>query len=371
MENRITLNTQYKVKSLFDSSELNNDILISYYLPLIKNESYSLYSFLLFEAKNNAINTIFISIERVIDILDLSIKEIHNSISRLELYNLLDVMADENERLIFCLKKPLAPKEFNESFQLKETLISKIGNKNFEINNMKFNSLKDVNEEGFEIITKGIELSTNANKNKDNSLNVKYNFDSIKSIIIAKGIDWSLFWTDKLESELINLILIYKISPFDIALEIINEYEKEIFNELNLINRIKDNFSKKDNISETIENNETKLDYLKDMSVNEYFVSKLERDPSNSEMNLIKSLKSKYGFGDFMINILIDYSIIVNDGAINKNYIFKIADTALKEGFNNPITLIQHLKISYKMKKNNKTDVSLNSKKEMKDKPIF
>ncbi len=372
MKNRITLEIKYKVKALFDELSSVNDVLISYYLPLITNDGYALYSFFLSETKNNAINTLFISVDRIIDILNFSPEKIEDVISKLEFYHLLEVVSDSNGKIIIYLNKPLSAEEFNSTEQFKEILISKIGNNNFEINNKMYNSLKKNNDVGFLSTSPRTELNLNNDGVKSKKIKVYHDFDSIKSIIAARGIDWSEFWDKELENELLNLLLIFKINSFDIAVELIDEYETGNFDSIKIFNKIRSNYSKKSNIDSGIAlSNELKLSYLKGLNIKEYFNTKLERDPSNSELNLIKTLKNKYGFEDFLINILIDYSIIVNDGAINKNYILKISDTVLKEGMNSPELLIKHLKVSYKMKKNKNTNIGISSKKEMEDKPIF
>ncbi|MCK5866868.1 MAG: DnaD domain protein, partial [Mycoplasmataceae bacterium] len=190
-------------------------------------------------------------------------------------------------------------------------------------------------------------------------------------IITAKGIDWSLFWDVNLEGKLIDVIVIHDVSVVDLSMEIIEEFQTNNFNINRLIKKIVSSYSKKAIIDDFVNLEGNKLNFLESMTVSQYFTNKLERDPSTTELKLITKLKEKYGFGDYKINILIDYSIIVNNGAINKNYILKISDTIINEGMNTPQELIKHLKVSYKMKKNGNTKKLINSKIEMKDKPIF
>ena len=116
---------------------------------------------------------------------------------------------------------------------------------------------------------------------------------------------------------------------------------------------------------------EVKLSYLKNLDVKDYFILRLNRMPSPSEAELIIQLKQKYGLEKDMVNILIDYSILVNDGAINIKYILKIGDTILKENIDTQEKLILHLRTSYKMKKNKNTKTELNNNKLMEDVPIF
>lgn len=371
--NRINSNTKYISKISFDDYSSVNDILVSYYLPIIKAEAFSLYSALVLDARNQMINTIFVSIERLVSMINLSIEKIEDSISRLEIVNLLEVYVKNDDEIVFKLIKPLTPEQFNNSEQFTDLLKSSAGGENLNINNKLFHSLK-ANEVTGESITKTKDLSIMI-ENPKTSLNVNFDFETIKNILNAKNIDWSFIWNEELEQKLLNVMIIYRVTPFDIAIEIIKEIETKNFDPNNLIEKIRNDFIKNDDISSIVsvgENTtEIKLDFMSQLKVRDFLIHKLNRGPTPSEEEMITKLIDSYGLSDYQINILIDYSIIVNDGAINKNYIFKIADTILKEGINTPEKLIQHLKVSYKLKTKNKTVNLSHLKKPMEDKPIF
>ncbi len=360
MENkRLDINSKYKAKISFDDYSNVNDILVSYYLPIIRSEAYSLYSALVIDSRNNMINTFYVSIERLISMLNLSMNSIEDSIARLELVNLLEVYKEGDNDFVFKLLKPLSPQEFNNSEQFTELLKSSAGDENLNINNKLFNSMKDEDLNRENSITKGIDISTKMDKTNA-KLNIEYDFDSIKNILNAKGIDWSVYWSKEVEEKLLNLMVIYKIKSFDVAVELIHEIETMNFSIDNLTNTIREKFIKNRDIKSIIsageKTTEIKLDFLSQISVKDFFIHKLSRTPSPTEEKMITKLINSYGLNNYQINILIDYSIIVNDGAINKNYIFKIADTILKENIDTPEKLIQHLKVSYKLKTTGKAE---------------
>ncbi len=371
---RLTIETKYKSKISFDDFSSVNDILVSYYLPIIKSEAFSLYSALVIDARNQMINTIYVSIERLISMINLSLDKIEDSISRLELVKLIEVYKDDEDRVTFKLNRPLSPEEFNNSEQFTELLKSSAGNENLQINNRLFNSLKDHDLDYENSLTKSINISSKFEKPSAN-LNVEFDFEVVKNILNAKQIDWSAYWTKELEEQLLNVIVIYRITSFDIAIELIKEIESGHFDLTNLVNRIRNDFIKNDDINSIIEagdnTTEIKLDFLSQLSVRDYFVHKMNRVPSPTEEEMIVKLVSSYGLNDYQINILVDYSVIVNEGAVNKNYIFKIADTILKEKIDTPEKLIQHLKVSYKMRSLDKPNNLSDLEKIMEDKPIF
>lgn len=375
MKTNINNSTKYKAKISFDDFSSVNDILVSYYLPLIKSESFSLYNALMADARNTMINTLYIDVDRLISMINISIKGLEAAITKLELVNLIEVYMDGENQLLFSLNKPLTPSEFNSSFQLSELFKSKSGKDNLEISNKLFNSMRSSGSESMTAMTEEANLNITADGFSKDKLNVEFDFTNIKSILNARGIDYSNFWNDDVERKLIDLIVVYRISSLDIGVEIITQVEQEEFNIEKLINKIQTDFTKEKTIESLVESGEVttqvKLDYITQVSTRDYFVSRLNREPSTTESEMITELKTKYDYQDEIINILVDFSIIVNSGAINKNYILKIADTLLKEGYKTVDEVTRHLKVAYNLRKDEKTETLKNSKKLMDEIPIF
>lgn len=375
MESKLSLETKYKAKISFDDHSSANDILVSYYLPLIKSEAFSLYNALMIDSRNTMINTLFIDIDRLISMINISFERLEKAITKLELVNLLEVYEDEDKNLIFILLKPLTPQEFNNSFQLSELFKSKSGNDNLEISNKLFNSMKNNNREGNVLLTQETNLNISADGIVKDKLNVEFDFTNIKSILNARGIDYSHIWSTELERKLIDLIVVYRISSLDIGVEIVLLIENGNFSIEGLVKKIQEDFTNDKTIDSLAKSGEVttqvKLDYITSVSTRDYFISRLNREPSNTEQQMISDLNTKYGFKDEIVNILIDFSIIVNSGAVNKNYITKIADTLLKEGYKTVDEITRYLKVAYNLKKEDKTKSSLNSKELMEEIPVF
>lgn len=375
MEKIISFETKYRARISFDDHSSVNDILVSFYLPLIRSDALALYNILMADSRNTMINSIYINIDRLISMINLSIESLYEAITKLELVNLIEVFKDGDNQLLFILKKPLSPNEFNHSFQLSELFKSKSGSENLEISNKLFNSMKGNNSDELELLTKEINLNITSDGLNKGKLNVEFDFSSIKSILHSRKINYNKFWNRTIEKKLIDLIVVYRISSLDIGIELVNQIETEGFDLDKLIIKIKDNFSKKEAIESLVEksdmNIKSKLDYITQMSVIDYFVSRLNRKPSMTESEMIKTLKLEYNFKDEIINILVDFSIIINNGAVNKNYILKISDTLLKEGYSTIEEVTKHLKVAYNLRKEEKTDTPLESEEIMEEIPEF
>lgn len=369
----IDTNTKYKAKISFDDFSNVNDILVSYYLPIIKSEAYSLYSALSIDARNPVLSISYVEIERIVSMINLSVEKIKKAISTLEIVNLIEVLQD-GDKIIFNLIKPLSPQDFNSSEQFSILLKSAAGEENLTLNNKLFNSMREI-----DVYTRGssssaVDLSPKQEE-ANTSLNVDFDFTTVKNILNAKNIDWSIYWSQKLEEQLLNLIVIYKISTFDLAVEIISEIEDGKFSIANLVDRIKRDFIMESDLTSIIESGdnttETKLDYLGNISIRDFYLNKFNRIPSPIDEEHLTKLRTKYNLSDHKIIILLDYSTLINDGAVVFEYLFKVAETIIKENLDSPQLIIEHLRRAYKIRqKTNKEDLyKLN--KPMEDVPEF
>lgn len=373
---KIDKNTKYRSLTSFDDNSLIHDVLILFYLPLIKSSSITLYLLLILDSKNTSINTIFISIDRIISLTNMSFEKIESSLNKLVMVNLINIFKDDKNNIIFVLKKPLTPKNFNNSKQFLSLFNSSSGNENLYINNKFFSSLKETKKfENFKKVINEIDISPKKDIEK-NDLNVKFDFSNIKKILSTKKINWSDYWSNELENELLNLIIIFEIDSFSIAIEMIKEIESGKFSINQLVRKIENKYKKIENpnlIISEMENYsiDVKLDFLNKISINEYFINKFNREPFIEEKELIKKLGSEFNLSNKIINILLDYSTIVNNDLIIPNYILKIAKTIRTKNINDPKKVIQFLKNSYKIRENTNNENYGNKFKLMDDIPIF
>ncbi|MDE6289513.1 MAG: DnaD domain protein, partial [Ureaplasma sp.] len=58
----------------------------------------------------------------------------------------------------------------------------------------------------------------------------------------------------------------------------------------------------------------------------------------------INLLRGKYNFNDQMINVIVDYVIFKNNGALHQNYILKIAKSILAKAINDAEGIINHFR---------------------------
>ena len=66
--------------------------------------------------------------------------------------------------------------------------------------------------------------------------------------------------------------------------------------------------------------------------------------PARSDINIINSLSKDYGFGNGIINVIVDYVLNKNSNVLSKNYCEKIASSLAREGCKSTVDAMNYLK---------------------------
>lgn len=150
-------------------------------------------------------------------------------------------------------------------------------------------------------------------------------------------------------------LLILKDNNDKVILELVEpKNKKDYFSNKELTNELelkisKDNFNilRLTNISN---NKIDKVEQLEKIKPTAFAETILNRKLSSNEIKLIETLTKEYGLSPLQINLIIDYSFIVNK-KITLNYVLKIADTVLEKNLKNKDDLIKFFKDNFNNKK--------------------
>ncbi|BDV03157.1 DnaD domain protein [Candidatus Hepatoplasma crinochetorum] len=353
-------NSSYKVHLNYSHAILIEPFFKYTYSLLLGKKGLFLFYFLLAESENKLINNLFVPSARIADSLNLNQNELIEAFSVIEKLNLLNIYFDRiKNRYIYELIKPLDCELFFQNTYFANLLIAKIGKENYDLN-LKFlqeKFLEKKDNDNFELIN---DFSSNINQEKDNYsyLNQEkdnYNFSMLYLLLKQKGIKYENFFDFKFKKLLNEYINIYKLDNFEFAriiseaYDFSNGFNLEKFNKIIINNykrRILNNY-----YDSFLEKEKLKWKHLQIITPEKFLLNLLNIDSLiNSHQKLIIILREKYNFSDYFINILLDYSYLVNNHQIVKNYILKIADSIKKENINDPIYLINYLKQSFRFK---------------------
>ncbi|BDV03707.1 MAG: chromosome replication initiation/membrane attachment protein [Candidatus Hepatoplasma scabrum] len=354
----------YKIHLNYSRTILN-EIFFNYtYFLLLGKEGFFLFSFLLAEGENRLINNLFIPSARISQSLDLNQNQLIEAFSLIEKLNLINIYFDQKKnRYIYELKKPLECNEFFKNTYFTNLLLAKIGKENYDLN-LKFLQKKIINikVDSFELINDFKQEQENINLNDNLYSNQKekdhYNFSVLYLLLKQKGIKYEAFFNFKLKKLLNEYENIYGLDNFEFAriisesYDFLNGFDLEKFKEIivkNYQKRILNNYH-----NSFIEKERLKWNHLQIITPENFLLDLLNIDTLiNSHQKLITILREKYFFSDYFINILLDYSYLVNNKQIVKNYILKIANSIKEENIKDPTYLINYLKQSFRLKNSN------------------
>lgn len=278
-----------------------------YYQPIIGPVATLIYINFLNEVLQNKKGTIN-SISKLQVYINTSLDKIYYALKILSKAELIEMYkANDDELFVFGIKRPLSAEEFLKNDNFSQLLYNQVGEKVYkEIEQSTISETIDLNN------FSKVEESPEIQKNNDpyfvyfTELNLTNSHDEIERLCNVSNLN-------KLSKIEIETIL-----PLSKSESYIN-VEKFI----KAISIIKDEQIQDIEKVETIE--EALLVF--DKYDSELFLSKLSggRELTFSELSLIKTLRETYKLVDPVINVLIDYVLLINNKNLNKNFVEAIA----------------------------------------------
>lgn len=355
---------KYKIVCNHDFNN-NFKMFNSVYSTILSKNSIILYNFLLNECDIiNKLGNITTKCSRISKMLQLSNEELIEARKDLEAFGLLKTMIDYNKRdnLIFLLKEALKWDEFRKNTKFYNLLQQKLEPLEFDTLRYCFES-NDITT-GYSDISETFENHFNIALVEDVSFNFEQLYEKIfkmtgniialdketkilvesyfknKNISFSEILDCIYRSTYKLDS---NILVDHKILKTKLD-SIFNSKNISEFNHILKVNRNAKIFL--DDVS--LENFDFVISDYKTLNSEQYLCSIQKQPLTELELKLINVLKKQYFLPDFLINVLIDYSIVKNNGRIEPLYIQKIASSINLLGIKSVEQLIVHLQKAFK-----------------------
>lgn len=353
----------YKVICKFDFY-LNDKMLNFVYLPLLGADAITLYRFLHTDYVSDT-NMGYFSKDttRILKNLKWNYEKYNDNKNSLEAVGLLNTYLDsfKTNNIIFSINESMRWEEFKSDHKM-ITLFKQ------RVNPLEFDRVK-YSFEGNDKLLNFYDIScnfdsyfNNLNLNNINTFDFNFLYDSI-----LKMSNKMLVLNDRIKSLIESYYKTYELS-FKEILNIV--YQSIFLNEKNIEvddKLLKLNFEKSVKSSESVNinyvlkinrNHKIFSDTISNESFNyvisdyktinsEQYLSAISKSPIETlHKNLIKMLRKQYQLPDYLINVLIDYSIYKNAGRIEPMYIQKIAMSIVRLNILQVEDLIDHLKNS-------------------------
>jgi len=354
----------YFYKVIINKQFIQNDPMLTYvYGPIIGLETVNLYRLLIEDEKmQKDYQSGGFNISRIANLLQIKTNQILIARQKLEAIGLLNTLiTKENESsVIFEIIEPLSWNRFKENIKKMNLFKEKVRIEEYDRtryyleNNLETSSLINISSNFDEIYNED---------NKLNNLNT-FNFNPLYDAVFKK-INILMIFTTKTKQliinysrnndfstiDLTNIILksIFKINNNCQIDEKLLELNLEKFNKLSSLTVFKYNLKINRNAKIFLEEI-AQQDYCfilhdyKTINSIQYLSSIQKKNLDESEYLIIKNLRENYCLPDFLINILIDYSIMRNNGRIVANYMEKIALTINRLKIEKAESFITHLR---------------------------
>lgn len=351
----------------------NHLILSKIYMPMLNAQAFSLYYYLSSELKSSFIIYSDSKIEKILKILNLTKDEFELARKNLESLNLIQTFFDSDSNSVyFEIFEPLSFETFISNRKLLSILIDLIGQREFDKLELIFSDSKpSSNYKNFSEKLDTFFL--------DKKINLVYSFD-FEEIYrrISKMTSQNVYFSEESKKKIDHYYLEFKLSLNEIEKclydsIIIKDNDLHVgetlletqlsslvsnFKNISIINKIKINrnkniFIEKSSISDlhVIFNDYKKFDS------EQYFSFITKDDITKEEQDTIIKLRNKFHLPDFLINIMIDYSLNKTHTKLNEKYLIKVA-----KSFNvSSISTIEEA-YDYLTNLNNKKSETVNNK---------
>ncbi len=365
-------------------SNVDKDVIIELYQPLIGSLASVLYLTLLKQKRNEDDDSIVFTHEQLLSLTQVAPGNLLTARHALEGVGLLRTYLKENngERYyIYMLYAPKTPKEFFDDVLFKGLMIQAIGEK--ETKRLAFHYHVDlVIPEGFKEVSVSFVDVFNPNyddasfrKNIDSSLvghdsgrvKIAFNFDLFFKYIETNSQIVSSKFTKRELREIERLATLFGLDEKTMAMIVIDEYRGDITPHLDFASvaeKAKEQIrypqlqskiaSRKSNVSgDSILAQKIRL-MEKTSPAN--FLKLLQNNTkvASSDLDIVNSLSNDYGFSGGVINAIIDYVLTKNDNILSKKYCEKIASSLARERVETVVDAMNYL---------NKTSLQGKSKK--------
>lgn len=379
----------YEIRLASLVSNIDKDVVLELYQPIIGSSATILYLTLLKQRRNEDdediifTHNILLSSMQIAPGAFLSARHILEGVGLLRTYQ-----KDEKDMslLIYTLYAPLSPKEFFDDVLFKGLLIQSVGEK--EAKRLAFHyrvdlsipkGYKETTSSFVDVFNPNFEDSSFRKNIKDNivghtsgRVQIKFSYDLFFKYLEENSQIQRSAFTKKDIDEIERLATLFSLNETTMASIVINDYDPNNTSHINyasLAEKAKEQvrfpfLQKKTNSKSNVTSDSIlakKIRLMEETSPSDW-LSLLQQNtkPATSDLNIVLKLSTNYALSNGIINALIDYVLTKNNNVLSLNYCEKIAASLLREGITTTIDAMNYL-----------NKVNLTSRKPKKDNQDF
>lgn len=363
----------YEIRLASIISNVDKDVLVELYQPIIGAGSAILYLTLL-KQKRNEDDEITYSIQDLINVMQTDPNTLSNSLHYLEAVGLLrtyEKTSESGRYFIYVLYAPKSPKDYFDDVLFKGLLIQSIGEKQakklaftYKVNLTIEDDFKEVSASFVDVFHPDYD-DPSFRKNFGDDLvghdagrvQIKFNYDLFFKYISENSQIKVTAISKKELKEIERLATLFGLDEKQMAIIAIDEYNPNELPHLNF-ERIKYRAEEeiKFKLIETKPRNrrsdvrgetklEKKIETMEQIAPSKYLSLLLNNTPpSMSDLNTLNKLSIGYKLGNGIINVIIDYVMEKNDNILSYTYCDKVASILVSKNVETTLDAMNELK---------------------------
>ena len=365
----VSKNDFYEIRVASLITNMDRDSLLELYQPIIGAKATSLYLTLSTQNKSNEGS--ILKLQQLLKSMQLTGSEFLSARHYLEAVGLIRTYESKQEDVrcyIYVIYSPKSPKAFFDDVLFKGLLILSVGEKEAKrlANKWKVNltipeeyhevsaSFLDVYKIDYDDPSFRKEFGTQILGRDHGRANLEFNYDLFfRYVSENSGIDTSSLKKKDMK-EISRLATLFGLDEKHMAFIVIDEYISEGTVHLDfekITNRAEKElkYSNVPNVEKSKVSGDSELAkkiQLMEETAPAKFLQYLQQGtkPARSDIAIVNSLSKDYGFGNGIINVIVEYVLYKNSNVLSKNYAEKIASSLAREGVSTTVDAMNYLK---------------------------
>lgn len=366
----VSKNDFYEIRVASLITNMDRDSLLELYQPIIGAKATSLYLTLSTQNKSEDGGNIF-KTEQLLKSMQLTAGEFCSARKFLEAVGLIRTFESTQEDVryyIYVIYSPKSPKAFFEDTLFKGLLILSVGEKEAKrlANKWKVNltipeeyhevsaSFLDVYNLDYDDPSFRKEFGVSILGRDHGRANLEFNYDLFFGYVNENSSINTSSFKKKEMKEISRLATLFGLDEKRMAFIVIDEYIHEDPTHLDF-EKIKNRCEKEIRYSQVKNVEKSKVSgdselakkiQLMEETAPAKFLQYLQQGtkPARSDIAIVNALSKDYGFGNGIINVIVEYVLYKNDNVLSRNYAEKIAASLARQGVATTVDAMNYLK---------------------------
>ncbi|MCR5333162.1 MAG: DnaD domain protein [Bacilli bacterium] len=367
----ISPNDIYEIRLASLVSNVDKDVIIELYQPLVGYTASILYLTLLKQKRNESEDEFVFTHDNLMTLMQIvpgNLLTARHALEGVGLLRTYEKVDGNNRFFVYVLYAPKTPKEFFEDVLFKGLLIQSLGEKevrrlasHYQVDLSIDPDYKEVSASFIDVFNPNYDdpsfrknVGQGAVGHTVGRVKIQFSYDLFFKYVEGHSQFAKESFTKKDMNEIERITTLFGLDETTMASIIIDTFNPNStphFNSSEVIERAKDSikypFLTKKTVRSKV-NSDTilskKIKMMDDTSPIDW-LKLLQRNTklASSDISIIDSLSSNYGFSNGVINAIIDYVLTKNNNVLSRNYCEKIASSLAREDIETTIDAMNYL----------------------------